>query len=364
VLDSLSELRLLSDSPLRYRRHMLSMKQSFAGEAITVIFLDDHSSGTEDMHVQSIAHGVFAIEQNVSAYGVDRRRLRITKLRGVGFLGGYHDAVVVKGGLKVFPRVTPADARQSDVRSQVQSGVPELDALFGGGLERGTSCLLLGPAGCGKSSIALQFAVEAAKRGEKSLLCLFEENIGTLRARARSIGMPIDDLVKAGALQLIEIDPADLSPGQLAAIVVENVRERGAKLVLIDSLNGYMQALPDVQTLTVQMHELLSFLNHEGVLSLVTVAQSGLVGQMNTPVELTYLADSVILLRFFEQAGRVKKAISVIKKRTGRHEDSIRELRLDAQGIQVGDPLEQFRGVLTGTPIFTGERSQMLKGRE
>lgn len=364
VLDSLSELRLLSDSALRYRRQMLSFKQYFAGQQMTVLLLDDHSADGGDLHVQSIAHGVIVIEQVVSDYGGEKRRIKISKMRGLNFVGGYHDAVIAPGGIKVFPRlIGSASPAAPPAPGVVKSGIDQLDQLVGGGLERGTSCLLLGPAGTGKSTIALQFAITAVQRGENVLLCLFEETLSTLEARARSVGMPIDELIRAKRITVIEADPAELSPGVFVQTVVDCTRAHQARTVIIDSLNGYLHAMPHERFLHIQLHELLSFLNRHGVLTLLTVAQHGLVGQMQSPVDLTYLADTVILLRFFEQGGRIRKAISVIKKRTGRHEDTIREFRIDHAGVRVGEPLEEFNGVLTGVPTFGGTAAKLLQTR-
>lgn len=363
VFDSLSELRLLSDSPLRYRRQMLSLKQFFAGRQMTVLLLDDHSADGGDLHVQSIAHGVIKVERIVSDYGSEKRRIMINKMRGLNFIGGYHDALIVPGGMRVFPRVVSSAYKQRHARGVSASGVAQLDALLGGGIERGTSCLLLGPAGTGKSTIALQFATAAAKRGESVLLCIFEENLDTMLARAASVGLPLEEFIAHGHVHVMEVDPAELSPGEFAHSVIDHVRERDAQIVIVDSLNGYMQAMPNASHLAIQLHELLSFLNRHGVLSLMTVAQHGLVGQMQTPIDLTYLADTVVLLRFFEQSGRIKKAISVIKKRIGKHEDTLREFRIDDQGVRVGAPLEQFQGVLTGVPTFHGDADLMLRKR-
>lgn len=363
VLDSLSELRLMSDSALRYRRQMLSLKQFFSGEQMTVVLLDDHSADGGDLHVQSIAHGVVTLEQIVSDYGAEKRRIKINKMRGVNFMGGFHDAMIVRGGVKVFPRLIAAEYERKFIHEKISSGIAELDTLVGGGLHRGTSALLLGPAGSGKSTVALQFAASAARRGEKVMLCLFEENIETMLARAASVGIEVDDLIESKRICVMQIDPAELSPGEFAHFVIEEVRTKGAQLVVVDSLNGYMQAMPDAKFLVIQLHELLSFLNRHGVLTLMTVAQHGLVGQMHAPVDLTYLADSVILLRYFEQGGRIKKAISVIKKRIGSHEDTIREFRIDSSGIRLGEPLEEFHGVLTGTPTFKGRAEQMIGTR-
>jgi circadian clock protein KaiC len=363
VLDSLSELRLLSDSALRYRRQMLSFKQYFAGQQMTVLLLDDHSADGGDRHVQSIAHGVIVMDQVVSDYGSAKRRIKVSKMRGLNFVGGYHDALISPGGMKVFPRLVASHHQGQGEAGILQSGIPHLDQLVGGGLERGTSCLLLGPAGTGKSTIALQFAVEATKRGEKVLMCLFEENLHTLKTRAASVGLPVEHLIESGKIVFLEIDPAELSPGEFVHLVIDYTNSHGVRVVAIDSLTGYMQAMPDEKFLTIQLHELLSYLNRRGVLSLLTVAQHGLIGHMQSAVDLTYLADTVVLLRFFEQGGRIKKAISVIKKRIGQHEDTIREFKIDAGGIRVGEPLEQFQGVLTGTPTFRGTAEHMLQGR-
>lgn len=361
VLDSLSELRLLSDTALRYRRQMLALKQFFAGKNITVLLLDDHAGEYGgDVHVQSIAHGVMTLELLQSDYGAERRRIRVNKLRGVNFVGGYHDAVIIPGGLRVFPRLIAADHGREFKSGRLKSGLDALDELVGGGLDYGTNSLLLGPAGSGKSSVAMQFAVQAARNGEKVYVYLFEENRRTLLERARSLGMPMHELVEEGKIILRQIEPAELSPGQFVHIVQQNVQRDDARVVIIDSLNGYLQAMPNAKFLTIQLHELLAFLNHHGVVTLMTVAQHGLVGTMSSPIDLTYLADTVILLRYFEQTGGIRKAVSVIKKRIGRHETTIREFLLDHNGLTVGAPLHEFQGVLTGVPVFRGDANRML----
>jgi circadian clock protein KaiC len=363
ALDSLSELRLLSDTPLRYRRQMLSLKQYFNGKKITVLLLDDHAGEASDLHVQSIAHGVLSLEQLESDYGAERRRIRINKLRGVNFIGGYHDSVIVRGGLQVFPRLIAAEHQKNFEAGALRSGVAELDSLLGGGLDRGTSSLLLGPAGTGKSSLAMQFAVAAAQRGEKVFFYLFEESTRILVQRAKSIAMPFQEYVDRGIITTRQVDPAELAPGHFVHLVQQSVERDNGRVVVIDSLNGYMQAMPDAKFLTIQLHELLAFLNQRGVISLMTVAQHGLIGNMNTPVDLTYLADTVILMRYFEQAGGIRKAISVVKKRTGHHENFIREFQLDEHGVRVGEPLTDFHGVLSGIPTFQGGSKKMLVKR-
>jgi circadian clock protein KaiC len=362
VIDSLSEFRLLSDTPLRYRREILALKQFFGGRKITVLLLDDHAGEGGDQHVQSIAHGVLTISQVASDYGTEKRRFKINKLRGVNFSAGYHDAAIMPGGLRIYPRLIAADHHHDFASAQVESGLAELDALLGGGFDRGTSSLLLGPAGCGKSSIALQYAVAAASRGEEAHIFLFEENVRTLKARARSIGIDVEGVLASGKLKLTQINPAQMSPGQFADLIKVHVKA-GCRLVVIDSLNGYLYAMPNVQYLTIQLHELLTYLSHEGVVTIMTVAQHGIVGHMQSPVDITYLADTVVLLRFFEHAGHVKKAVSVVKKRIGYHEETIREFRIDSDGLRVGEPLEQFRGILTGVPELAGPAPGMLADR-
>lgn len=362
VIDSVSELRLLSDSGLRYRRQMLSFKQFFAGDRITVLMLDDHGVEEGDLHVQSIAHGVITLEQFQSDYGSERRRVRINKLRGVKFLGGYHDADIATGGVRVFPRLVAAEHGLKFKARTLSSGIVALDNVLGGGVPFGTSCLFLGPSGAGKSTLALQFAASAAASGEKVLVCLFDENKQTLFRRARSVGMKIPPLLESGRLEVMQIDPAELAPGQFLDIVRARV-SGGVQIVLIDSLNGYMQAMPDARFLIVQLHELLTYLANQGVATMMTLAQQGLVGEMNAPVDLTYLADAVVLLRYFEQGGQIRKALSVIKNRAGAHENTIREFAVDAKGIRVGESLNEFHGVLTGVPQYTGTGHKMLPTR-
>jgi circadian clock protein KaiC len=360
VIDSLSELRLLSDTALRYRRQMLSLKQFLSGRAITVVMLDDHAADGGDLHVQSIAHGVLTLEQIESDYGAERRRLKVNKLRGVHFSGGFHDAVIESGGLRVFPRLVAAEHSGEWVPGAIPTGVPPLDEMLGGGLDRGTSCLLLGPAGTGKSTIALQFAMAAAERGERALFCLFEETLATLLLRSESVSLPVQRHIDSGLITVLQIDPVELAPGEFVHKIRERVQRDGVRFLVIDSLNGYLQAMPGVKFLNIQLHELLALLNRYGVVTAMTVAQHGIVGQMNTPIDLTYLADSVLLLRYFEQDGRIRKAISVVKKRTGLHEDTIREFKLGRTGLRVGQPLHKFHGVLTGVPTFRGEATEML----
>jgi len=353
VFDSLSEMRLLAQNPLRYRRQILALKQFFSGRKCTVLMLDDRSSDESDLQVRSIAHGVLTLEQLSPEYGAERRRLRVVKLRGKKYKGGYHDFTIVEGGLEVFPRLVASDHRHKFQREQVQSGVKALDDLLGGGLDRGTSTLILGPAGSGKSSVAVQYAVAAAERGERAAMFAFDESQGTLEARTAALGIDLQAHIDGGTITLQQVDPAEMSPGEFVHAVRRQVEERHAKVVVIDSLNGYINAMPEERFLTIQLHELLTYLGQKGVTTILVVAQHGLMGSaMQSPVDVSYLADSVILTRYFELRGRVKKAISVVKKRSGMHEEAIRELRVGKGGIQVGKPLENLRGVLTGVPTF------------
>jgi circadian clock protein KaiC len=362
VFDSLSEMRLLARDPLRYRRQILALKQYFAGRQCTVLLLDDRTSTVGDLQVQSIAHGVVELEHLALDYGAERRRLRVIKLRGSSYRGGFHDFKIERGGVAVYPRLVAAEHHQEFARELVKSGVAELDSLLGGGLHRGTSTLVLGPAGSGKSSIAAQFAAAAAERGEHAASFLFDESLQTYLSRAAGLGREMSEHVEAGRMSMRQIDPAELSPGEFAHHVRHAVDVDGARVVVIDSLNGYMQAMPDERFLTVQMHELLTYLNQQGVVTLLVLAQHGFMGSnMATPVDVSYLADTVLMLRFFEASGAVRRAISVVKKRTGYHENTIREMRMSADGITVGQPLTDFHGVLTGVPTYHKQAAPLLE---
>jgi circadian clock protein KaiC len=360
VFDSLSEMRLLAQNSLRYRRQILALKHFFAGRKCTVLLLDDFSSEEGDLQLHSIAHGVILLQQLALDYGAERRRLRIKKMRGIKFRGGYHDFVIETGGVTVFPRLVAAEHHKPFIGEPAPSGSRELDALLGGGLERGTSALLVGGAGVGKSSIAVAYAVSAARRGERVAMYAFDEGLGTLFARAAALGLPLQKYVDQGLVVIQQIDPAEMSPGQFAQLVRDAVEKEGIRLILIDSLNGYLNAMPDERFLILQMHELLSYLNQLGVLTLLVLAQHGLVGHMQTPIDLSYLSDAVIMLRYFEASGRVRRAISVVKKRSGTHENTIREFQLTAQGLKVGPPLTEFSGILTGTPTYLGKAEPLM----
>jgi circadian clock protein KaiC len=351
VFDSLSELRLLAQNPLRYRRQILALKQFFAGRNCTVLLLDDRTSEESDLQVRSIAHGVLTLEQLSPEYGAERRRLRVVKMRGKPYKGGYHDFTIVRGGLDVFPRLVAAEHHQGFARDHVASGVESLDRMLGGGLDRGTSTLIMGPAGSGKSSVAVQYAAAAAARGDHVALFTFDESRATLLTRSADLGTNLQPYIDDGRIVVQQIDPAELSPGEFVHAVRREVECHGCRLVVIDSLNGYMNAMPEERFLTIQLHELLTYLGQQGVTTILVVAQHGLLGSgMQSPVDVSYLADCVILTRYFEYRGRVKKAISVVKKRSGSHEESIRELWVDSGGVRVGEPLGNLTGVLTGVP--------------
>jgi circadian clock protein KaiC len=362
VFDSLSEMRLLAQNSLRYRRQILALKHYFTGRRCTVLLLDDMSSEGNDLQLHSIAHGVITLEQLALDYGAERRRLRVVKMRGMDFRGGYHDFTIQTGGLSVFPRLIAAEHHKAFLGTPTSSGNPELDALLGGGLERGTSALLIGGAGVGKSSVALTYAVAAAERGEHAKVFAFDEGLGTIYARAAGLGVPLEAHVEAGRIQLQQIDPAEMSPGEFVHLVRRSVEQDQARIVVIDSLNGYLNAMPEERFLILQMHELLSYLNQLGVVTILVLAQHGLMGPMQTPLDISYLSDAVLMLRYFEAEGRVRRAISLVKKRSGAHEDTIREFRLSSQGLQVGPPLTEFRGIFTGTPVYSGGPKPLLPG--
>ena len=357
VLDSLSELRLLAQNALRFRRQILALKQHFVGKRSTVMLLDDRNGGAGGLEAQAhtVAHGVMELEQLAPEYGAERRRLRIVKLRGVGFRGGHHDFQILQGGLRVFPRLVAQEHRNGFVRNLVSSGVPELDTLLGGGIARGTSMLIMGPAGSGKSTLAMQYVCAALERGENAAMFLFDEGLDTMLARADGVKIELRPWIGKGPLVVRQIDPAEMPPGAFVSHVREAVEQHGAKIVVIDSLNGYMNAMPEERFLTLHMHELLSYLGQRGVMTILVMAQHGLMGRMESQVDISYLSDSVLLLRYFEAAGHIRLALSVVKKRTGGHERTIREMMIaPQQGIRVGPPLIEFQGILTGVPTFHG----------
>lgn len=360
VIDSLSEIRLLAQNSLRYRRQILALKHYFSRHGATVLMLDDLTTDTTEKTVHSIAHGVIALEELAPDYGAERRRLKVSKYRGRAYRGGYHDFSIRQGGVSVFPRLVSGEHHTRFVRRPVTSGVSGLDTLLGGSIDQGSSTLILGPAGTGKSLFALQFIVSAVRRGEKAALFVFDEELGILFDRVLALGIDLEAMQRDGALHIEQVDAAELSPGEFAHRVRSRVDSAQAKTIVIDSLNGYQAAMPQENALILHIHELLQYLNRQGANTFLTVAQHGLVGDMKAPVDVTYLADTVILLRYFEAVGHVRRAVSVIKKRTGAHEASIREYRIGQGGLVLGEPLTAFQGVLRGIPTFVGNAAPLL----
>jgi circadian clock protein KaiC len=363
VFDSLSEIRLLAQGPLRFRRQVLALKHYFAKHNCTVLFLDDLTQMEDDLSLHSLAHGVLRLDQNAVTYGAERRRIRVWKMRGRSFAGGYHDIAIRKGGVEIFPRLVAASHPDAGHEEKVAvSGVAGLDALVGGGLDYGTSNLVIGPSGSGKSTLTMQYIFAGLQQGERGFFVSFDETERVFMRRAAGLGMDLKPFIEQGLFTFRQVDPAELSPGELTALLRAEV-DAGARMVVIDSLSGYQHAMPQEQLMLLQMHEIVTYLNQQGVLTFLILAQSGMVGQMNSPIDITYLADSVLLLRFFEAKGEIRRAISALKKRTGAHETTIRELVIDASGIRVGGKLEGFRGVLTGVPVLEGD-AELLAVRD
>ncbi len=361
AFDSLSELRLLAGNALRYRRQILALKQFFSGRRCTVMLLDDMTSAAHDLQVQSIAHGVILLEQSNPDYGAERRRLRVVKFRGVGFRGGFHDYIIRRGGLTVFPRLVVGSSRSAIGAEKLSTDIDALDRLLGGGIEPGTSTLITGAAGTGKSTVAAQFVWAAANRGQRSAMFLFDESLVTLIARTAALGIDLAPHIESGLVTIQQIDPAELSPGELTLAVREAVA-RGVELMVIDSLNGYLNAMPGERYLIIQLHEMLTYLGNKNVVTLLVSAQHGLIGSnMISPIDASYLADGVVLMRYFEANGEVRQSISVLKKRGSKHERSIREFRMADGTIAIGEPLREFRGVLTGVPQLVAETFDLRK---
>jgi circadian clock protein KaiC len=355
IFDSLSEMRLLAQDPLRYRRQVLALKKFFSDQGCTVLLLDDRSSRDTDQQLHSIAHGVINLEQVVDQYGPERRRMRVMKMRGIKFRGGDHDFVLDTGGLSVFPRLVASEHRIRTEYDVVSSGVPRLDELMGGGLPRGSNTLFIGPSGVGKTTTAMSCVLTALKRGEKAAYYLFDEGLSTMLTRGRSLGLDLEPYLKSGQLRIVPLDPAEVSAGEFAHMVRHAVEDDEASVVAIDSLNAYLQAMPGSKYLMLQMHELLTYLNYRGVATILILGQHGVLGEIRSDVDMSYLADAILLFRYFEARGKLLKAVSMIKSRTSRHEQTIREFRMSAGGIQVGEELTDFEGVLVGVTAYRGK---------
>jgi circadian clock protein KaiC len=364
VFDSLSEIRLLAQGSLRYRRQVLALKHYFARHACTVLMLDDLTAEQDDTNLHSISHGVIRLEHMAMHYGAERRRLRVFKMRGTKFRGGYHDFKIQKGGVVVYPRLIASEHhREFDDAESVSAGVPGLDQLLGGGVDRGTTTLVLGPAGSGKSSLVFRYVASALERGERAVVFSFDETRRILLKRTAGMGINLAPHLETGLLRLEQIDPAELSPGELSGKVRAAVENDGMRFVVLDSLSGFLNAMPEEHFMLLWMHELCTYLNQQGVVTFLVLAQHGLVGQMQAPVDLTYLSDTVLLLRYFEAKGHIRRAISVVKKRTGEHEKTIREYDIDRKGVRVGEVLDGFQGVLTGVPTFSGSTASLIQVR-
>ncbi|MGZ9099172.1 MAG: ATPase domain-containing protein [Brevundimonas sp.] len=359
VFDSLSEMRLLAQNSLRYRRQILALKQYFSTRNCTVLLLDDRSSDPGDLQLHSIAHGVITLEQSAQEYGSERRRLRVVKMRGVKYRGGFHDFAIETGGVAVFPRLIAAEHHTQFTDELVSTGVEELDEMLGGGLSPGTNTLLNGPSGVGKTTTAICAGVSAIQRGEKAAYYLFDEGIATMLARSRAMGMDLQPHIDSGMLQVTQIDPAELTPGEFANSVRRAVEQDGVRFLVIDSLNAFLQAMPGEKYLLLQMHEMLSYLNQQGVITMLILGQHGIVGDVRSEIDLSYLSDTIVLFRYFEWRGNVLKAISVAKSRTTEHQSTIREFLLSGGGVRIGDPLKDFEGVLTGLPNYRGSTPMM-----
>lgn len=354
VFDSLSEMRLLAQNPLRYRRQVLALKKFFAERRCTVLLLDDRSARETEQQLHSIAHGVIYLEQAVDQYGPQRRRLRVLKMRGIRFRGGEHDFNLDTGGLAVFPRLVAAEHRVVPEFSTVSTGLPALDRLTGGGMPRGTNTLFMGPSGAGKTTAAIACVRAALLRGEKAAYYLFDEGLGTLLVRSRALGLDVEPFIHSGQLQVMQLDPAEMSPGEFAHMVRHAVEDSQAHVIVIDSLNAYLQAMQGSKHLMLQMHELLTYLNHRNVVSIMILGQHGLLGEVRADVDMSYLSDAILLFRYFEAHGSLRKAVSMVKSRTNHHEPTIREFRLGMQGMEVGEELRDFQGVLVGVTAYNG----------
>ena len=352
MIDSLSELRLLAADPMRYRRQLLALKHFFVGRDTTVLLLDDRTAEGSDMQLQSIAHGVIRLEKIARSYGVTRRQIEIIKLRGSAYREGFHDYNIQRGGLIVYPRLIAAEHSARFDGERVMSSLPALDKMFGGGINRGSSTLLIGPSGSGKSTLAMMYAYAAAKRGDRAIVYAFDEVLRTAQDRMEGLGMPVRDQIELGTLAMSQVDPAELSPGEFVWQIRKDVENSDTRVVVIDSLNGFLTSMPGEHDLTLHLHELLAFLNQKGVVTFLIFTQHGLIGTMQSEIDVSYLSDTVVLLRYYEAEGEIRQLISVVKQRVGQHERTLRELRMSNRGVAIGEPLSSFQGVLTGVPVF------------
>jgi circadian clock protein KaiC len=362
VFDPFSDIRYLARETLGYRRQILALRDFFSEQNCTVLLMQEMTRGSPgDIQAEALTHGYLTLHQESPQYGGQRRRLRIHKMRGIPFLGGYHDFAIQKGGIRVYPRLVPAEYHAEPPDETVSTGLQELDQLLGGGCERGSSLLILGAAGVGKSTVAAQCALAAAVRGEKVLVFMFDETVRAFMSRSRRLGLTLDPQVSSGLIRLQQIDSAEFSPGEFAQLVVAAVDRDAVQTIIIDSLSGYINAMPEERFLATHIHELLTFLSYRNVVTVMTLVQHGMLGdQVQSPVDLSYLADTVMLIRYFEAFGAVRRALSVVKKRTGPHEVLIRELLIrDGSGIALGEPLKRFQGVLSGRPTFTGDEPML-----
>lgn len=357
VIDSLSELRLLAADPMRYRRQLLALKHFFVGRDTTVLLLDDRTGEGSDMQLQSIAHGVIRLEKMPRSYGVTRRQIEILKLRGSAYREGYHDYTIQRGGLVVYPRLVASEHSTRFDGERVNSELPTLDQMFGGGINRGSSTLLIGPSGSGKSTLAMVYAYAAAKRGDRAIAYVFDEVLRTAQDRMEGLGMPVREQIKKGTLAMVQVDPAELSPGEFTAQIRRDVEENDTRIVVIDSLNGFLTSMPGEHDLTLHLHELLAFLNQKGVVTFLIFTQHGLIGAMQSEIDVSYLSDTVLLLRYYEAKGELRQMISVVKQRVGEHERTLRDLHMSHRGVEIGEPLRSFHGVLTGVPIFNDAKN-------
>jgi circadian clock protein KaiC len=362
VIDSLAELRLLAQDPQRYRRQVLALKHYFAGKSTTALLLDDRTSSDKEKQLHSIVHGVISLERLPREYGKNRRRVEITKIRGADYVDGYHDYAITRGGVSIFPRLESNHNRDRINEGVISSGLPNLDQLLGGGLDRGGAALIVGPAGCGKTTLAIKYAAAAARDGDPAVMFVFDEGLATMLARSKGLNLGLQECIESGSLRVQQVDPAEMSPGEFAFRVRESVDQTNAKVVVIDSLNGYLTSMPQEQFLMLQLHELLTYMNQRGVVTILILGQHGPLGQNGSDIDLSYLADTIVMLRFFEAAGEIRRAISVIKKRSSGHERTIRELEIRApEGLRIGAPLTGFHGILTGVPQFTGNVESLFK---